>query len=61
MIVGSAARDILALAGIKDVTSKIVTGSKNKLNNARATMKALSMLKARPERAEKKQPTEKKA
>jgi len=43
-ITGSAIRDILLLAGVKDVTSKIHSGSKNKLNNARATMKALSSI-----------------
>ena len=41
LISGSATRDILLLAGVKDVTTKILSGSKNKLNNARATMKAL--------------------
>lgn len=41
MITGSAVRDVLLLAGVKDVTTKILSGSKNKLNNARATMKAL--------------------
>ena len=41
MIAGSATRDMLLLAGVKDVTTKIYSGSKNKLNNARATMKAL--------------------
>ncbi|MEI6316153.1 MAG: 30S ribosomal protein S5 [bacterium] len=44
LISGSAVRDILLLAGIKDVTTKIHSGSKNKLNNARATMKALSLV-----------------
>lgn len=41
IVSGSATRDILNLAGLKDVTSKILSGSKNKLNNARATMLAL--------------------
>ena len=41
LIAGSAMRDIMLLAGIKGVTTKIFSGSKNKLNNARATMKAL--------------------
>ena len=36
---------VLELAGIKDVTAKILSGSKNKLNIARATVKALSQLK----------------
>ncbi len=44
IISGSAVRDIILLAGIKDVTTKIYSGSKNKLNNARATMKALEQV-----------------
>lgn len=44
MIAGSATRDMLLLAGIKDVTTKISSGSKNKLNIARATMKALEAI-----------------
>lgn len=44
MISGSATRDMLLLAGVKDVTTKIFSGSKNKLNNARATMKALETI-----------------
>ena len=42
LVSGSAVRDILSLAGVKDVTSKITSSSKNKLNIARVTMKALS-------------------
>jgi len=42
IISGSAVRDMLLLAGVKDVTTKILSGSKNKLNNARATMVALA-------------------
>lgn len=41
LIAGSSARTILAIAGINDVTAKFYSGTKNKLNNARATMKAL--------------------
>jgi len=44
MVAGSATRDILLLAGITNVTSKLHSGSKNKLNNAKATIKALSQL-----------------
>jgi small subunit ribosomal protein S5 len=44
LISGSAVRDMLLLAGIKDVTTKIFSGSKNKLNNARATMKAFELI-----------------
>ncbi len=42
MVAGSAVRDILVFAGLKNVTAKIHSGSKNKLNNGRATMMALS-------------------
>jgi small subunit ribosomal protein S5 len=42
---GSAVRDVLELAGVKDISAKILSGSKNKLNIARATIKAFSMLK----------------
>ncbi len=42
LIAGSALRDVLELAGIHDVAGKIFSGSKNKLNIARATVKALS-------------------
>lgn len=41
IIAGSALRDVLELAGIHDVAGKIFSGSKNKLNIARATVKAL--------------------
>lgn len=41
LIAGSSARTILALAGVNNVTAKFYSGTKNKLNNARATMKAL--------------------
>lgn len=44
LIAGSSARTILALAGINNVTAKFYSGTKNKLNNARATMKALATL-----------------
>jgi small subunit ribosomal protein S5 len=44
LIAGSSARSILALAGLNDVTAKFHSGTKNKLNNARATMKALEQI-----------------
>ncbi|HEY9584566.1 MAG TPA: 30S ribosomal protein S5 [Candidatus Paceibacterota bacterium] len=44
-IAGSALRDILWLAGLKDVNAKILSGSKNKLNIARAAIEALKQLK----------------
>jgi small subunit ribosomal protein S5 len=39
---GSAVRSVIELAGVKDITAKIVSPSKNKLNMARATILALS-------------------
>lgn len=47
LIAGSAVRSVLELAGITDVNAKIRSGSKNKLNIAQATIKALSTLKAK--------------
>lgn len=44
VIAGSATRVVLELAGIKEVSSKILSRSKNKLNIARATIKALGGL-----------------
>ena len=41
LVVGAALRDIVTLAGIKDISGKVVSGSKNKLNTARACIKAL--------------------
>jgi len=45
IIAGSAIRDIIILAGLKDINAKILSGSKNKLNIAQATIKALKTLK----------------
>jgi ribosomal protein S5 len=42
LVAGAAIRDILSLAGVRDVSSKVISGSKNKLNTARATIKALA-------------------
>lgn len=44
VIAGGVTRVILELAGVKNVTSKAL-GSKNKINNARCTIEALSMLR----------------
>jgi len=45
VVAGSAVRNVLDLGGVKDVTAKILSGSKNKLNIARAAVDALSKLK----------------
>jgi len=44
LVVGSVLRDIAKLAGIKDITGKILSKSKNKLNNAKAVMSAFSSI-----------------
>lgn len=53
MVAGSSVRNVLELAGIKNVRAKILSGSKNKLNNARATIEALKRLRAKGEKAAK--------
>ncbi len=42
---GSSAKNVLELAGITDVTAKIISRSRNKLNNAMATVEALEEFK----------------
>ncbi len=42
VVVGSAMGTVIEFAGITDVTGRVTSGSKNKLNIARATMKALT-------------------
>ena len=45
VVAGSAVRVVLGLAGVREVSSKIFSRSKNKLNIARAAIKALEKLK----------------
>lgn len=45
LVAGSSVRTVLELAGVKDITAKIFSRSKNKLNNARAAVEALKQLK----------------
>ncbi len=47
LVAGAVVRDIINLAGIKDVTGKILGGTKNKLNNAKAAMTALSSISSK--------------
>lgn len=47
ILAGSSVRTVLELAGIKEVSAKLFSRSKNKVNNAKAAIKALSMLKAK--------------
>lgn len=46
LVAGSSIRTVLALAGATDISSKLLSRSKNKLNNARAAIEALKLLKA---------------
>ncbi len=45
ILAGSSVRTVLEFAGVREVSSKIFSRSKNKINNAKAAIKALSMLK----------------
>lgn len=44
LVAGSSVRNVLDLAGVTDVSAKVISRSKNKINNARVTVKALLML-----------------
>lgn len=48
VVAGSSVRNVIELAGIKDVCAKLLSGSKNKLNIARATITALQKLSKHP-------------
>jgi len=45
LIAGGSARAVLELAGVRDISAKIVGRTKNKVANARATLKALESMK----------------
>jgi small subunit ribosomal protein S5 len=47
LVAGSVVRDIVKLSGVRDITGKIVSNSKNKLNNAKAVMAALSQVSSK--------------
>ena len=47
LVAGSTVRDMLILSGIKNVTAKLHSGSKNKLNNARCAYATLYQLRAK--------------
>ena len=44
LVAGSSVRTILELAGVSDVTGKLLSRSKNPVNNARAAIEALRSL-----------------
>lgn len=45
LVAGGVVRTICELVGIKDISSKILSKTKNKINNAKATIEALKKLK----------------
>lgn len=47
LVAGGTVRIICSLAGIKNISSKILGRTRNKLNNAQATIKAFKMLKVK--------------
>ena len=47
LVAGGTVRVICRLAGIKNISSKVLGRTNNKLNNAQATIKALKKLKAK--------------
>lgn len=47
ILAGSSVRTVLELAGIKEVSAKLLSRSKNKINNAKVAMKALSQLSSK--------------
>ncbi len=49
LVAGSTVRNVLQLAGITDVTAKLLSRSKNKLNNAKAAIKALEAFRMSPQ------------
>lgn len=44
LVAGTVIRDIAKLTGMRDITGKVISSSKNKLNNAKAVMTALSLI-----------------
>lgn len=47
LVAGTVLRDIAKLAGVKDITGKVLSGSKNKLNNAKAVFLAFSQISSK--------------
>ena len=46
LVAGSSVRSVLELGGVTNVVAKLHSGTKNRLNNAQAAVKALASLKA---------------
>lgn len=48
IVAGSSARAVIEMAGLKDICAKYLSGSKNRLNNARVAIEALKKLISMP-------------
>ncbi|MCE9549025.1 30S ribosomal protein S5 [Candidatus Nomurabacteria bacterium] len=51
LVAGTVIRDIAKLSGMRDVTGKVLSSSKNKLNNAKAVMVALGLVSSKYSKA----------
>lgn len=47
LVAGGAARVVLAFAGVHNASAKVLSHTKNKINNGRATIEALKLLKTK--------------
>ena len=55
IIAGTSIRNVIELAGLKDIAAKLRSGSKNRLNNARVAIMAFRKLEAPRENKDRKQ------
>lgn len=60
VVAGSALRDLIELAGLKDINGKILSGSKNKLNISQAVLRAFEKLSIPKVRKKKEKKNDKK-
>ena len=56
LVAGGTVRVVCTLAGIKNISSKIIGRTNNKLNNAKATIKALQQLKVQTPKIQEENP-----
>ncbi len=58
LVAGGTVRAICSMAGIENISGKLLGNTRNKLNNAKATIKALQMLKSSPDKEVKEEKKE---
>lgn len=51
LVAGTVVRDILKISGVRDITAKVIGGTKNRLNNSKAVMAALSEVATKYEKS----------